>query len=153
MAARSEVRAAFANMLLKAVSLPVEKLCRLLLVIVAAPRLGQAGFGRFQFAATVTTLLALGTDLGLGIWTTRALACSPAQGPTVVRTGLRLRALAALPYAALTVVVALAVGPGDLRAATLLLGVAALASAFVDHFGAIFRGQERFADETRLNLA
>jgi O-antigen/teichoic acid export membrane protein len=149
---RSEVRATLANMLLKAFSLPLEKVCRLVLVIVAAPLLGQAGFGRFQFAATVTTLLALGTDLGLGLWTTRALARRRLPAGTVVRTGLAVRALAALPYAAATAVVAATTEAGQGRAALLLLGVAALASGFVDHFGAVFRGQERFADETRLNV-
>jgi O-antigen/teichoic acid export membrane protein len=152
---RGEVRAAFGNMLWKAVSLPLEKICRLLLVVVSAPLLGEAAFGRFQFAATVTTVLALGTDLGLGIWTTRALARSRAEAAvaTIVRTGLRVKTLAALPYAAVTAVVAAAMGPGDERAALLLLGVSALVSSYVDHFGAVFRGFDRFRDETRLNAA
>jgi O-antigen/teichoic acid export membrane protein len=149
---RSEVRAAFSNMLLKSVSLPIEKVCRLALVIVAAPRLGQAGFGRFQFAATVTTLLALGTDLGLATWTTRTLARSRARAATVVRTGLRVRALAALPCAVVMALVAYAMGPGEARAAMVFLGVTALVNAFADHFAAIFRGYERFRDETKLNV-
>jgi PST family polysaccharide transporter len=42
---------------------------------------------------------------------------------------------------------------GEARAAVAVLGVAALANAFVDHFGAILRGYERFADEARLNAS
>jgi O-antigen/teichoic acid export membrane protein len=42
---------------------------------------------------------------------------------------------------------------GDARVAVALLGVAALVGAFVDHFGAILRGYERFADEARLNAS
>jgi PST family polysaccharide transporter len=149
----AEVRATLANALWKTVALSLEKASRLALVIVAAPVLGRAAFGRFQFATTVTTMLALGTDLGLGIWTTRALARSPARAAAIVATALRVRMLAALPYAALTVAVALTLGPGDTRAAILLLGIAALADAFVDHFGAILRGCERFSDEARLSAA
>jgi O-antigen/teichoic acid export membrane protein len=146
-----EARKTLTNLLFKAVSLPLEKICRLVLVVVSAPLLGEAAFGRFQFVATVTTLLALGTDLGLAIWTTRALARSRAQAATVVGTGLRVRALAALPYTAVTLLIAVAVGPGDVRWATLILGLCALASAFIDHFGAVFRGYDRFGDEARLN--
>jgi PST family polysaccharide transporter len=149
----TEVRAAFSNLLFKGLSLSLEKGCRVLVVIVCAPVLGQAAFGRFQFATAVTSMLALGTDLGLGIWTTRALARSQSRASTIVGTGLRVRALSALPYALLTALVAFFMGPGDARAAILLLGVSALASAFVDHFGAILRGYERFGDEARLNAA
>jgi O-antigen/teichoic acid export membrane protein len=152
-AVRGEVRTAFGNMLWKAVSLPLDKICRLALVVVSAPLLGEAAFGRFQFAATVTTVLALGTDLGLGIWTTRALARGRTEVATIVRTGLRVKTLAALPYALVTAVVAAAMGPGDERAALLLLGGSALVSGYIDHFAAIFRGCERFRDETRVNAA
>jgi O-antigen/teichoic acid export membrane protein len=146
-----ELRTALSNLLFKAVSLSLEKVSRLVLVVVAARVLGQTIFGRFQFAATVTTLLALGTDLGLGIWTTRALARH--RGPSaIVGTGLWVRTLTAAPYAVVTVAVALAVGPGDIRSAILLLGICALVDGFVDHFGAVIRGYERFADETRLNV-
>jgi O-antigen/teichoic acid export membrane protein len=35
----------------------------------------------------------------------------------------------------------------------ILLGASALFYAFLDHFGAIFRGREKFADEARLNVS
>jgi len=145
-------RTPLSNLIWKAVSLSVEKGLRILVVLLAARVLGVAPFGRFQFAFTVTTLLALGTDLGLGIWTTRALARDRAHAPAVVGTTLGLRALAAAPYALVTVLVALAVGPGDTRAAFLFLGVSALAGAFLDHFGAILRGHERLDDEAHVNI-
>jgi PST family polysaccharide transporter len=147
-----EVRAAARNLVWKALSSSLEKVCRLVLVIVAAPVLGQTVFGRFQFATTVTTMLALGTDLGLGLWTTRELARSRAAAQSIVGTTLKTRALVTLPYAGVTALVALAVR-GDARDAILLFGVSALASAFVDHFAAILRGHERFGDEARLNAA
>src|SRR5690348_15152589 len=93
-----ELRAGAANLLYKAFSQLVEKGCRFALVMVAARVLGEAPFGAFQLAVTVTTLLALGTDLGLGVWTTRALARTPGRAATILGTVLRVRALAAAPY-------------------------------------------------------
>jgi O-antigen/teichoic acid export membrane protein len=147
-----EGRGLLLNLLFKGGSLQLEKICRLVLVVVSGPLLGQAAFGRFQFASTVTTLLALGTDLGLAIWTTRALARSRARAGTIVAMGLRIRALASIPYLVVTAVVAL-LSHDDVRWALLILGAAALGSAFIDHVGAIFRGYERFDDEARLNIA
>src|SRR5262249_49839959 len=135
----------------KGLSGSLEKVCRLALVIAAAPVLGQTTFGHFQLATTVTTMLALGTDLGLGIWTTRELARDRERAATIVGTTLKARALASLPYPLATAGVAVLVGPGEARTAVLLFGVSALASAFVDHFAAILRGHERFGDEARLN--
>jgi polysaccharide transporter, PST family len=149
----AELRNVLSNVLWKAVSMPLEKACRLLLVVGAARVLGQEVFGRFQFAATLTILLALGTDLGLGLWTTRALARSRTRAEAIVATGLRVRTLAAAPYLAVIGTLAIALGPGDARVAILLLGVCALVDGFVDHFGGVLRGYERFDDEARLIAA
>jgi O-antigen/teichoic acid export membrane protein len=148
-----ELRRALSNLSLKALSLGLERGCRLLVTIAAAPVLGEAGFGRFAFASTVTTLLALSTDLGLGLWTTRALARDRSDGARIIRVGLTLRGLATLPYG---VAVALSVrlcANREIRVAISLLAVAALLNALADHAGAILRGYERFADEARLNGA
>ena len=74
---REERRRAVANAIVKAGSIPIEKACRLLLMLVAAPALGVAGFGSYQFAFAATTMLAVCTDLGMSVWTTRALARDP----------------------------------------------------------------------------
>jgi O-antigen/teichoic acid export membrane protein len=149
------VRGALRNLTLKGGSLALERVCRLSVAVAAARLLGQATFGAFVYASTVTTLLALGTDLGLSVWTTRALARGRGGGERVIRVGLVLRAAASVPYlVALLVVAALgAHGERDAHAgiAIGLLGVAALVNAFVDHFGAILRGYERFTDEAVLN--
>jgi O-antigen/teichoic acid export membrane protein len=148
-----EGQSAIRNLSLKAFSLGLERGCRLVVVVVSASVLGQAAFGRFVFASTVTAMLALGTDLGLGVWTTRALARSDGDEARIVRVGLELRALASVPYA-LAIAAAIALSaPGEPRAVMALLGAAALLYAFLDHFAAIFRGRERFADEARLNVA
>ncbi len=149
---------AIRNLSLKALSIGLERVCRLVVVVAVAPVLGEAAFGRFVFASTVTALLALGTDLGLGVWTTRALArCrvdSDAQllaGRGIVQVGLAIRSLAALPYAVAVLAVAMFAARGEARAAIILLGIAALVNAFLEHFAAIFRGYERFGDEARVN--
>src|SRR5205085_11269187 len=69
-----DLRDALRSLPFKGLSLALERACGLGVVVVAAPRLGEAGFGRYAFGSTVTALLAFGTDLGLGLWTTRTLA-------------------------------------------------------------------------------
>ena len=149
----AEERTALANVVIKALSVPLEKGCRIALMVVAAPILGTAAFGSYQFAFAATAMLALCTDLGTGVWTTRALARDRAVAPLVVGTVMRLRLAASLPYLALIAGAAALAGPGDTRRAMALLGLAALANAFIDYFLAIFRGFERLADEARLNVA
>src|SRR5450432_781650 len=150
----ANVRAALGNMLAKAVSVPLEKVCRLLLFAVAARTLKEVAFGRFQFADTVAALLVLATDLGIGMWTTRALARRRHTPQEIVGTGMWVRSLAAAPYLALVGVTALlgAERQPDTRRALLCLGIAALAGVFIEYCGAIFRGHERLRDEAHLNV-
>ncbi len=146
-----ERRVGLRNLSLKGGSLAVERGCRLFLVVVSAPVLGQASLGRFVFASTVSALLAQGTDLGLGAWTTRELARSRGDGERILGVALALRVLAGLPYALAVAAVAIFAAEGEARSAIWRLGVAALANAFVDHFGAIHRGYERLDQEARIN--
>jgi O-antigen/teichoic acid export membrane protein len=148
-----EVRTTLSNVFWKAFSMPLEKVCRFLLIAACAPVLGEAAFGRFRFATTISVMLGLVMDLGLGVWTVREAARSRERAPTVARTVLRVRALLALPYLSSIALAALLVGPGETRTAILLLGLAGLASVFVDHASAVFRGHDRFADDTRVNAA
>jgi len=151
MAAGGGLRRALSNLSLKALSLGLERGCRLLVTIVAAPVLGQASFGRFAFASTVTALLAVSTELGLGLWTTRALARNRSDGAQIIRVGLALRGLAIVPCGVAFAIATRLCGDREVRAALSLLAVAALLNAIADHVGAILRGYERFADEARLN--
>jgi O-antigen/teichoic acid export membrane protein len=151
MAPRHALRIALRNLSLKAVSLGLERGGRLLVAVAAAAALGEASFGRYVFASTVTAMLAFGTDLGLGIWTTRTLARNRSDAGHVVRLGLALRTMATLPYGFAIAAVAFTVARGEARTAIAWLGASALLNAFADHFGAVLRGYERFADEARLN--
>jgi O-antigen/teichoic acid export membrane protein len=152
-AAGIELGSALRNLSAKGVSQVAERACRLLVVVVSAGVLGEAVFGRFVFASTVTFLLALGTDLGTGIWTTRELARGRIRAAEVLRLGLSVRVAASLPYCAMVALLAAFVVHGEQSAALALLGIASLANALVDHFGAILRGLDRFVDEARLNGA
>lgn len=139
-------------MLFKGVSVPVEKGTRLVLMLVAAPALGAAAFGCYQFATTVTGLLMLGTEMGLGVWTLRTLARDRTHAPVVVGTALRMRGLAIVPYALAIVLLTVVVGPGDTRIAIAFLAPIALGNAIVDYAATIFRGYERFQDEAWVNI-
>ena len=141
------------NGVFKSLSVPVEKACRIAVVVVAAPLLGDAGFGVYQFATTLAALFALGADLGLGLWTTRALAREPTRAAAILAMGWRVRGLSGVLYAVAIAAAAVLSGPGPPRQALLLFGAAGLASTFIDYLGAIFRGFERLRDEARLAVA
>jgi O-antigen/teichoic acid export membrane protein len=123
------------------------------MVVVAAHFLGAKVFGRFAFASSLAVVLAFATDLGLTIWTTRALARSPETSGPVLGTGLRLRLGAWLPVMLAFGGVALVVDDRALAVAVLALGVAALARGLCDHARAVFRAHERLGDEGKLNTA
>jgi PST family polysaccharide transporter len=147
----SELRKAAANFFFKAISSPLEKVCRLLLVFVAAPGLGAASFGAFQFASTVAGLLSGCTEFGLGTWTTRAIARDVEGADGILAVGFRFRMAAAVPYLLLLGAFALAQAPGTSQRVFVLLGAAALAGSFVDYIGAILRGYEDFRREAVVN--
>jgi O-antigen/teichoic acid export membrane protein len=148
-----EGRTALGNAIVKALSVPIEKACRVLLMVVAAPILGAEAFGSYQFAFAATTMLALCTDLGMSVWTTRALARDRTRAPAIVATASRLRLWVSFPYLVVVAAAAALAGPGDTRGGLALLGLAALVNAFIDYLLAIFRGFERLVDEARLNGA
>jgi O-antigen/teichoic acid export membrane protein len=147
---RADLRRALRNMAAKAGSLVVERGAQLALLL-AAPMLGVVSFGRFSYATGVTAVLAFGTDLGLTLWTTRALAREPALSERVMGTAFRLRLYAMPPYFVCLAAIAIALGPGEARAALLPIGVASLARVFLDHARAVFRAHERIADEGKVN--
>lgn len=146
-------RRALANVAAKGGSIAIERGAQLAIMLVAAPILGPAAFGQFAFAGSLGALLAFGTDLGLTIWTTRALAREPALGAPVFRVAMRLRLLATIPVGLALTAVAAAVDDRALKVAVLALGLAMLVRVFLDQVRAVFRAHERLGDEARLNSA
>ena len=152
-AAIEQPRRVVANMAAKGTAFAVEKGAQLAMVIVAGRTLGEARFGRFAFASSLAVVLAFATDLGLTIWTTRALARrGEATGP-LLATGLRMRLAASAVVMVAFAGVALAVEDRGLAVAVLALGAAALARGLCDHARAVFRANERLGDEGKLNTA
>jgi len=150
---QAERRLALTNAIVKTVSIPIEKACRLVLMLIAASALGVARFGSYQFAFAATTMLAVCTDLGMSVWTTRALARDRSRAPAILATALHLRLWAAGPYLAVIAVATLLLGRGDAGWTLALLGLAAFINAVLDYFVGVFRGFERLGDEARLNVA
>lgn len=150
---QAESRLALTNAVIKTISVPIEKACRLVLMLVAASALGVARFGSYQFAFAATTMLAVCTDLGMSVWTTRALARDRSRAPAILATAVRLRVLVAAPYLAIVLGAALLVHPADARWTLALLGLATFVNTVLDYFVAVFRGFERLSDEARLNVA
>jgi len=148
-----DLRRALGNMAAKAGSLVVERGAQLALLLGAGRMLGVVSFGRFSYANGVTAVLAFGTDLGLTIWTTRALARDrdPAFAARVLGTAFRLRVYAMAPYFLCLGALALASGAGEVRDILLPIGVASLARVFLDHARAVFRARERIGDEGKVN--
>jgi O-antigen/teichoic acid export membrane protein len=146
-------RRALGNIVVKGASIAVERGAQVVLVFVAARLLGAAAFGRYSYAASLSVLLSFGADLGLTIWTTRALARDPAASAAILGTGLRLRLGASAIVLAIFGVVALGADGRDVRWAILALGTGALARALLDHARAVFRAHERLADEGKVNVA
>jgi O-antigen/teichoic acid export membrane protein len=140
------------NVVIKALTVPIEKASRLLIMILAAPVLGAAKFGIYQFVVGVTSILVLGGELGLGVWTTRALARNQQAASKIVSTAIKVRAATGVLYLLAIVIVALASGSGEERAVTLLLGVGAFVNSFSDYLGAVFRGFEQLRSEARVNI-
>lgn len=146
-----ERRTAAANVVYRAISVAVEKGCRLALIVIAAPILGRTAFGAYQFALTLTALFAMVADLGVSTWTIRGLARDRGRSREIAAVGFRVRGIGALPLLLAAAVAAYLSGPGEARVLIVLLGVAALANMFADYAGAIFRGLERLRDEAVLN--
>jgi O-antigen/teichoic acid export membrane protein len=139
------------NVFFKLLPAPFEKLSRFLVVLVAAPLLGASAFGTYQYALTASLLAMTVFDLGLGTFTTRALARRDAGAPRVVAAGYRLRAWTALPYAAVVAFLALVAVPEE-RVVLVVLGGATLLGSVVDYGSAALRGLEDFRSEASVNV-
>jgi O-antigen/teichoic acid export membrane protein len=141
------------NVFWKALPSPVERVARFFLFIVAARVLGSARFGTYQFAATTAALLGSVTELGIGTWTTRALARDAASAGRVIATGVRVRLAGALVYSAALLGLCFLEEARRDRIAFVLIGLATLGGSLVDYVGAILRGYQEFAREAWTSLA
>ena len=124
-----------------------------LLLIYAAQRiLGPALFGQFTFAVAVGLLASVCTDWGTPLIVTREIARRPTDGARIAGAGLAVKLALTLPAIALVVAAAFT-RPPEIRLSAIALGLAMLASSFVEFVGYVLRGLQRIHQETVMLFA
>ena len=134
------------NAAIKLASELIGRLALFALVLFAARRLGEAGFGLYNYALALGFILAQLTDLGMQLVLTREIA-TDARGDGLVSAALRLKV-------ALSVVVAailwLVIGQTVDRGAVFLLSLLPLLQSFPEFVGYVFRGRQNLTVEAWL---
>lgn len=127
------------------------RLLHLVLVYVAQRVLGPVLYGHFTWALAAGFVLSAVTSLGVPVIVTREVARNPADAARVTGAGLALKLVLT---AAVTIVLGLvaAARPDGVRLATFVLGLAAIATSFVEFIGHALRGLHRLHHETWLLL-
>ena len=135
------------NAAIKLASELIGRLALFALVLFAARRLGEAGFGLYNYALALGFVLAQLTDLGMQLVLTREIAAG-AGGDALVTVAVRLKiALSAVVAAILW----FAVGSQTAdRGAVFLLSLLPLLQSFPEFVGYIFRGRQNLTIEARL---
>jgi O-antigen/teichoic acid export membrane protein len=129
----------------------LEKGLKFLLLMVASRALAEHGFGMYQWAHTLTIVLAQVTDFGLGTYLTREVARRGAEGSRLFAGALGLKlVLAAVCLVAVVGAAAVLADDSTTRSVLILLAVANLGQTFVELFDHVFRGFERLEFETLL---
>ena len=135
------------NALVKLTSELIGRLALFALVLLAARRLGEAGFGLYNYALALGFVLAQLTDLGMQLVLTREIAAGT-RGDGLVSAALRLKvALSAVVTAALWLMVA---GQPVARGAVFLLSLLPLLQSFPEFVGYVFRGRQNLTVEAWL---
>lgn len=122
------------------------------LILLAARRLGEVDFGRYNYALALGFVLAQLADLGLQLLVAREIAVLGRAAGPLVRAALRLKLLLSLPVLLLLGLLA-AASPAPSRLTIVLLGLMMLAQTYLEFAAYIFRGQQRLLVEARLLLA
>ena len=134
------------NAAIKLASELIGRLALFALVLFAARRLGEAGFGLYNYALALGFVLAQLTDLGMQLVLTREIAAGP--GDALVSAALRLKiALSAVVAAVLWFVIG---GQTVDRGAVFLLSLLPLLQSFPEFVGYVFRGRQNLTVEAWL---
>ncbi|MBP6788707.1 MAG: flippase [Candidatus Promineofilum sp.] len=145
--ANSQPRPIRHNALVKLTSELIGRLALFALVLFAARRLGEAGFGLYNYALALGFILAQLTDLGMQLVLTREIATG-ARGGALVSAALRLKVVLSLVVAAMLWLV-VADRPVE-RSAIFLLSLLPLLQSFPEFVGYVFRGRQNLTVEARL---
>ncbi len=143
------------NALLKFASEIIGRLALFLLVIFAARRLGETGFGLYNYALALGFVLAQLADLGMQLVITREIASEnykPAEqgdARSLVLTSLQLKILLSVVVTVLLWALTSHRDDGN-QAALFLLAWLPLLQSFPEFTGYVFRGQQNLMVEARL---
>jgi O-antigen/teichoic acid export membrane protein len=150
------------NALIKLASELIGRLALFVLVLVAARRLGEAGFGLYNYALALGFVLAQVADLGMQLVITREIAAESesetstlGSGPAsraLVVTALQLKLLLSLGVVILLWVLTARQADGD-PTGLFLLSILPLLQSFPEFTGYVFRGRQNLRVEARLLAA
>ncbi len=127
----------------------VGRLAMLALVILAARRLGAAGFGLYSYGLALGLVWAQVADMGLQVLTAREVAVHGRAAQPYARMAFHLKVgLSVVVIAGLLLTTTRQ--PAPARLSLLLLGVMQLSNTYLEFVAYIFRGQQALAQEAWL---
>lgn len=146
------------NALLKFSSELVGRLALFSLVILAARRLGETGFGLYNYALAIGFVLAQLADLGMQLVITREIASdsyrqsNQEKARSLVLTSLQLKLILSVVVTGLIWALTARQANGN-HAALFLLGLLPLLQSFPEFTGYVYRGRQNLMVEARLLAA
>jgi O-antigen/teichoic acid export membrane protein len=122
----------------------VSSLIAMVLMVVVSRTLGDAEFGRFYLALTLTMVVGVAVDFGTSQVVTREIARDPARTrPYLGRAALVVAVLGIGLYAALIGAVRILGLAPEVRTLVAILGVLMVAEGLAQVLGAVFQAHER----------
>ena len=111
------------------------------LILLAARQLGEADFGRYNYALALGFVLSQVADLGIQVVLAREVARRGMAARGLVAVALRLKLLLSLPLLLLFTLLALS-SDSALRLPLFILGMMMLAQTYLEFVAYIFRGEQ-----------
>ncbi|MCL4263307.1 MAG: flippase [Anaerolineae bacterium] len=137
------------NTLTKLSSELVGRLAMLALVILAARRLGEAGFGLYSYGLALGLVWAQVADMGLQVLTAREVAVHGRAAQPYARMAFHLKLGLSLVVLA-GLLLTTTSQPAPARLSLMLLGLMQLSNTYLEFVAYIFRGQQALAQEAWL---
>lgn len=131
----------------------LDRILRLLLVLVAPRLLGVAAYGKFQFAITYANLFLILADFGVHQLLVRDIARDINRTRELVANGFTLKLILSSCTIGLIYVVAQFTGkPAKDLDAVYILGWAMIAGSFSEYFAAVFRAHQKMLHDVIATL-
>ncbi len=140
------------NLGFKLLGTAVEKILRLLLVLIAARLLGAAAWGQYTYALALAWLFVQLTDMGLGLFCEREIARGDLEIPRADFVGriLTLKGVLSLAYLGVMAIVAWLHRDEPVIAAAIgICALTALSTSTIEAITHVFRGIQDLALEAR----